>query len=150
MRNHDRNKAKRFLRVLAVGLLLAWPVSGFAATLVTHETEKYFYKNGRMEKYDGQFENTYFMDLVNNKLVRTRIYDYQTKKITPDETVYQIQKQLNSHPSTSARYSLQPLIRAVGQPDGDSVELLTIEDDYVHSAVSTPTQLVLSRAKRLR
>ena len=119
-------------------------------TIVTHETERYFYRHGRMEKFEGQFEYTYLWDIEKNTLVRTRIYDYQTKKITPDETVYQVEKQLRSHPVRSERYALPSVIRAVGQTGIDTVELLSIEDDQIVSASSNSDEMVLSRAKRLK
>ena len=132
-----------------VSLLLCQ--TAFAAqTVVTHETERYFYKDGFMEKYDGQFEYTYFVDLARGTLTRTRIYDYQSKKITPDETVYRVEKQLDSYPTKSPGYNLPPMIKATAQSGGDKVELLVIEEDYAHSALSDGRQLVISRAKRLK
>ena len=119
-------------------------------TIVTHETERYFYKNGFMEKYDGQYEYTYLVDLENGKLTRTRIYDYQTRKITPDETVYRVEKEINSYPTQSPRYNLPPMIKATAQTGSDDVELLVIEEDFVHSALSSGRQLIVSRAKRLK
>ena len=119
-------------------------------TIVTHETERYFYKNGIMERYDGQNEYTYLVDLERGILTRTRIYDYQSKKITPDETSYRIEKELNSYPLQSPRYNLPPMIKATAKVGNDDVELLVVEEDYVHTTLSTGRQLVVSRAKRLK
>ena len=125
--------------------------TAFAAqTIVTHETERYFYKDGHMEKYDGQFEYTYLMDLDQGTLTRTRIYDYQSRKITPDETVYRVEKELYSYPLKSPRYNLPPMIKATAQTGSDNVELLVIEEDYAHATLSSGRQLVISRAKRLK
>ena len=121
-----------------------------AQTIVTHETEKYFYKDGFMEKFDGQYEYTYLVDLEHGIVTRTRIYDYQTKKITPDETAYHVEKELNSYPTQSPRYTLPPMIKATAQTGPDDVELLVIEEDYAHTALSSGRQLVISRAKRLK
>ena len=136
--------------ILFIASLLLCQTAFAAQTVVTHETERYFYKDGLMEKYDGQFEYTYFVDLARGTLTRTRIYDYQSKKITPDETVYRVEKQLDSYPTKSPNYNLPPMIKATAQSGGDKVELLVIEEDYVHSALSDGRQLVLSRAKRLK
>ena len=121
-----------------------------AETIVTHETEKYFYKGGKMDRSEGQYENTYYLDMDKNTLTRTRIYDYQTKKITPDETVYQIETTLKSHPTQAARFGVPSLIRAVGRPDKDSVQTVTIDDDFVTTSTSTADTYIISRAKRFK
>ncbi|GEM_PF-1133781 len=120
------------------------------ATIVTHEEEKYFFTDGRVERFDGQYEYTYLVDPKAGIITRTRIYDWREKKITPDDTVYDIREELHSHPLTAARYGLTPVIRAIGRPEDDSVETLVIEDKWVQSAISTGNRLVLTRARRLK
>ena len=83
-------------------------------------------------------------------LTRTRVYDFLNKKITPDETVYHVEHQLLSHPTNADRYILRPVIRAVGQPSADSLELLVIEDDFVEALTSNADELVISRSRRIR
>ena len=134
----------------AAVILAAWFHPAEAATIVAHEEDKVIFREGRMDHSEGQFENTYYLDLDKDILTRTRVYDYQAKKITPDETVYQIQKQLRSHPDKSARFSVTPSIRAFGQPADDAVEIIVIKDDYVQSVVSTGDEIIISRAKRLK
>lgn len=119
-------------------------------TIVTHETDRYFYKDGRMVKLDNQFEVTYFLDLDKDTLTRTRVYDFLNNKITPDETVYHLERQMLSHPSNSERYILKPVIRAIAQPGADSMELLVIEEKAVESVTSTADELLISRGKRIR
>ena len=140
---------RKIVLLALVGLWLQ-PSAARAETIVAHETEKYFYNDGRLEKFDGQWENTYYMDLEKGTLTRTRVYDYQTKKIRPDETVYEIDTALRSHPTHSIRYDLPPVIRGVGRPDPDSVEIITIEDDFVTTSTSTAKSFVVSRANRLK
>ena len=142
---------KTFLSAAAAILFLGTAAYGAGGeTLVTHETERHFYKDGRLLKLDNQFEMTYHLDLENDTLTRTRVYDFLNKKITPDETVYHIEKQLLSHPTNSERYILPPVIRAVGQTNADSIETLIIEDGFVNAATSSTNELVISRAKRLK
>ena len=130
-------------------ILLASPA--FAGqTIVAHETDRYFYKDGKVLRYEGQYEYTYFLDLDRDALTRTRVYDFLNKKITPDETVYHIEKQLLSHPTNSERYILPPVIRAVGQTNADTIELLSIEDGFVNGVASSTNEMVLSRSKRLK
>ena len=119
-------------------------------TIVAQETDRYFYKDGKILRYEGQMEYTYYLDMEKDLLTRTRIYDRINRKVTPDETVYHIEKQLLSHPTSSERYVLLPVIRAVGQTDSDTVELLAIESGFVNIVTSTNNEMVLSRAKRLK
>ncbi len=119
-------------------------------TVVTHETDRYFYKDGRMLKLANQFEYTYYLDLEKDTLTRTRVYDFLNKKITPDETVYHIEKQLLSHPTSAERYILKPVVRAVGQTSSDTVEMLVIEDRFVDIVTSTADEMVISRGRRVR
>ena len=127
--------------------------SGFAfasQTIVAHETDRYFYKDGKVQRFEGQFEYTYYLDLDKETLTRTRVYDTMSRKITPDETVYHIEQQLLSYPGSSDRYSLTPVIRAYGQTDADTVELLAIEEHFVNVVSSSTNEFVISRAKRLK
>lgn len=141
--------AGRIIFLAMAGLWLL-PVTARAETIVAHETEKYFYSDGKMDKFEGQYENTYYLDLEKGTLTRTRVYDYQTRKIRPDETVYPLETSLRSHPTHAIRYGLPQVIRAVGRPDKDSVEIVTIDDDYVTTSTSTSKNFVISRAKRLK
>ncbi len=137
---------------IAAVLALSAPAARGAtsATIVSHEEEKYFFEGGRMSRFEGQFEHTYFLDNVKGVLVRTRTYDYRAKRITPDETVYRIERSLHSDPTNSDRYSLTPVIRAIGVPDGDHVETLTVTDKEVVSSLAAPGKLILSRSRRLK
>ena len=146
----ERVQMTKFLSSLFLSALLIFPGVASAETIVTHEVEKYFYKDGKIEKFEGQFENTYYLDREKNILTRTRIYDFQTKKITPDETSYQIETTLRSHPANAPYYSLAPLIRAIGRPDGDTVQIVMIDDHFVTTCTSTADTYVLSRATRLK
>lgn len=119
-------------------------------TIVAHETERYFYKDGRLLKLEGQFETTYYLDLDKDTLTRTRVYDFLNRKITPDETVYHMDRQLLSHPSNADRYILRPVLRAVGQPGADTLEMLVIEDKFVETVASSADELMISRARRIR
>ena len=142
---------KRTLVLAGFFLFLMQPsFAGANQTIVAHETDRYFYKDGKVLRYEGQYENTYFLDLDKDVLTRTRVYDFLNKKITPDETVYHIEKQLLWHPTNSERYILPPVIRAVGQTNADTIETLIIEDGFVNAATSSTNELVISRARRLK
>ncbi len=83
-------------------------------------------------------------------MTRTRVYDYQTRKITPDETVYPLETTLRSHPTNSVRFGLPPVIRAVGRPDKDSVQTVMIDDDFGTTSTAAAGSYIISRAKRLK
>lgn len=142
----------RILSVSAVLACLLLSQSAFAATetIVTHETDRYFYKDGRLMKLENQFEMTYALDLDKNLLTRTRVYDFLNKKITPEETVYHIERQLLSHPTNADRYSLEPVVRAVARTSADSLEMLVIADKSVEAVTSSGGEMVISRSRRLR
>lgn len=142
--------ATRFVCLFTAGLLSLVSGPALAETIVTHETERHFYKDGRLMKLDNQFEMTYLLDLENDALTRTRIYDFLSKKITPDETVYHIERQLLSHPTNAERYVLKPVLRAVGQTTSDGIELLVLEEGFVETVLSSADELIISRARRIR
>lgn len=132
-------------------LLIFFPSAGSAGdTIVTHETERLFYKDGRLLKLQGQYEMTYLLELDKDSLVRTRVYDFLNDKITPDETVYHMERQFLSHPTNADRYILKPVVRAVGQTSADTLEMLVIEDKFVEAVTSTNDEIVVSRARRIR
>ncbi|PIU39769.1 MAG: hypothetical protein COT00_05220 [Candidatus Omnitrophica bacterium CG07_land_8_20_14_0_80_50_8] len=141
---------QRKIILLAIAGLWFLPLAAHAETIVAHETEKYFYKDGEMKKFEGQYENTYYLDMDKWTLTRTRVYDYQIRKIKPDDTVYEVDTTLRSHPVHAVHYSLPPVIRGVGRPNDDSVETVAIDDDFVTTSTSTAGTLVISRAKRLK
>jgi hypothetical protein len=141
------------MRMLS-SVLLAAAVLGaadavWAGTVVSRESDKYFLKGGRMTRYDGQFETTYDVDLEKGTVRRVRLYDFNAKQIVPDDTVYTIEKDLLSTPGKHNRYILPPVVRAVGKPDADSVEILMIEETAVTVARSTSNELIVSHGRRL-
>ena len=143
------SKAGLFVCTLLIGMSYgrwAWA----SETITAQETERYFFKGGKVLRYEGQFETTYYLDLEKDTLTRTRVYDRANKKVTPDETVYHIEKQLLSHPTHAESYVLMPVIRAVGQPNADTVEILAIESGSVDTVSSTGDEMVISHSRRLK
>ncbi len=146
-------RAKRSNLILGCFVASLLATTAFAdngETIVTNEADRYFYKDGRMLKLENQFEYTYYLDLEKDTLTRTRVYDFLNKKITPDETVYHIEKQLLSHPTSAERYILKPVVRAVGQLSADTIEVIAIEDRFVETVTSTADEMIISRGRRVR
>ena len=117
-------------------------------TINTQEVESYFYADGEMKRSKGQFEITYYLE--GDTVTRTRVYDLNKKQVIPDDTVYHIQRQLLSDPSQGSLLIGEPIIRAIGQPGLDAVEILMIGDTFIQSVKSALDYFVISRQKRIK
>ena len=135
-----------FLIVLIALLTCKVALAGEAIT--AQEVEGYFYADGEMKRSKAQFEFTYYIE--GNTITRTRVYDLNKKQVIPDDTVYQIQRQLVSDPSKGLSLSGTPNIRAIGQPGTDAVEILMIGETFIQSVKSTADYFVISRQKRIK
>lgn len=118
-------------------------------TITSLEVEGYFYStNGEMKRSNPQFEFTYYIE--GNTIIRTRVYDLNRKQVITDDTVYQIQRQLMSDPSKGLSLSGIPVIRAIGQPGTDAIEILVIGEKFIQTVKSTSDYFVISKQKRLK
>jgi len=138
-----------FLIVLASFLACTAALAG--ETITAQEVEGYFYADGEMKHSKGQFEITYYIE--GDTITRTRVYDINKKEVIPDDTVYRIQRQLSSDPSK--RLSLpavsgNSVIRAIGQPGNDAIEILMISDTFIQSVKSYSDYFVIRRFKRIK
>jgi hypothetical protein len=123
-------------------------VASAGETITAQEVEGYFYADGEMKRSSGQFEMTYVLE--GNTVTRTRVYDINKKQDMPDGTVYQIQRQLVSDPSKGLSLSGIPIIRAIGQPGSDAIEILVIGETFIQAMKSTSDYFVISRQKRIK
>jgi len=133
--------------LIVLVVLLTYQVALAGETITAQEVEGYFYSDGEMKRSKGQFEMTYYIE--GNTITRTRVYDLKTKEVIPDDTAYQIQRQLKSDPSKGLLRG-KPIIRAIGQPGSDAVEVLMIGDAFIQSVKSTADYFVISRQKRIK
>ena len=117
-------------------------------TITAQEVEGYLYADGEMKRSKGQFEFTYYIE--GNTVTRTRVYDLNKKQVIPDDTVYKIQRQLDSDPTKGLSLRGKPVIRAIGQPGTDAVEVLMIGEAFIQSVKSTSDYFVISRLKRIK
>jgi hypothetical protein len=117
-------------------------------TITTSEVETYFYADGEMNRSKGQFEITYYLD--GDTITRTRVYDIAKKEVIPDNTVYQIVRHLLSDPTVNDSGLGPVVIRAIGQPGLDALEVLMIGETYVQAVKSTSDYFVISRQKRMK
>ena len=121
-------------------------------TIIGHEVEGYFYSDGLMKESRGQFEITYYLE--GDTVTRTRVYDLIKKEVLPDDTVYRIQRQLVLDPTKGTSLYSYPfgetVIRAIGQPGTDAIEILVIGKTFIQSVKSTADYFVISRYKRIK
>jgi hypothetical protein len=144
----ERGAVNRVAVLIVLAVLLTCEVALAGETITAQEVEGYFYADGEMQRSKGQFEITYYIE--GNTITRTRVYDLKNKKVIPDNTAYQIQHQLLSDPSKGLSLSGKPIIRAIGQPGSDAVEILMIGDAFIQSVKSTADYFVISRLKRIK
>lgn len=133
--------------VVAVLLFFPWSFVLAGETITAQEVEGYFYADGEMKRSNGQFEITYYLE--GDSVTRTRVYDLKKKEVIPDNTVYQIQRQLTSDPTTGLSIGVEPVVRAIGQPGLDAIEILMIGKTFIQSVKSTSDYFVISRQKRM-
>jgi len=112
-------------------------------TIYAKETNSFFYKDGKIKQSEGQFENTYILE--GNKIIRTRVYNIKNNEIIPDNTIYTIHKGLSSDPNMNMS-TKNPIIRALGQPGTDAIEILAIDFNAgrMDSIKSTANYFVIS------
>jgi hypothetical protein len=131
-------------------IVMVFSESGLCGeTIYAKELENYMYIDGKMKHSKGQFEITYLYE--GDKIIRTRVYDLNKNEVIPDNTVYQTQRQLWSDPETNLPLKKQ-VIRGVGQPGKDAIEILSIEidGDFIQSVKSTSNYFIISRYKRIK
>ncbi len=134
--------------LIALVVLLTCRLALAGETISAQEVEGYFYADGAMKRSKGQFEITYYLE--GNTITRTRVYDLNKKEVIPDDTVYQIQRRLLSDPTKGLSLGRKPVIRAIGQPGSDAIEILMIGEVFIQSMKSTSDYFVISRQKRIK
>jgi hypothetical protein len=113
--------------------------------IIATEVESCFYADGKMECSKGQFKNTYYRD--GDKIIRTNVFNRNKKESISDNTVYSVIGDLLSDPRHNDGKLGPQVIRAIGLPGADAVELLTIGKDFVQAVKSTSDYFVITRYK---
>ena len=134
--------------LLGLVVFLSCRIALAGETITAQEVEGYFYADGQMKRSKGQFEVTYYIE--GDTITRTRVYDINKKQDIPDDTVYQIQRQLSSDPTKGLSVTGKPIIRAIGQPGLDALEMLMISETFIQSVKSTSDYFVITRLKRVK
>jgi len=138
----------RLFFLVSMAMLFACRAVIAGETITAQEVDGYFYSDGEMKRSKGQFEITYYME--GDIITRTRVYDLNKKQVIPDNVIYHIQRQLSSDPTKGMHLIGGPIIRAIGQPGADAVEILSIGDTFIQSVRSSGDYFVISRSKRIK
>ncbi len=112
-------------------------------TITATEVETCFYTDGKMECSKGEFRITYYRE--GDRIIRTNVYNLKKNKSFSDNTVYSVMGDLVSDPRHKDRKLLPHVIRAIGFPGADAVEILTIGKDFIQAVKSTSDYFVINR-----
>jgi len=113
--------------------------------MVATELQSCFYADGKMECSEGQFKSTYFLD--GDTITRTNVFNTKKKESIADDTNYKVVAQLDSDPRNNPKGPFPQVVRAVGFPGTDAVEILTIDSTNIQSVKSTSNYFVITRFK---
>ena len=139
------------VRLPAVVTLMALLGSSFvcAGEMITfQEQESYFYADGKMERSEGRFESVYYME--GDTITRIQVLDLKYNEIQNDNTKFYIERQLRSDPKKGLAIQSKGVVRAIGRPGIDGVEILSITEQFMQSVKSTSNYFVISRLKRIK
>jgi len=125
-------------------------------TIVAREVSGWFYSDGKMERSEPTFE--YVIEIAGDKLIRRSVRNIETGKTEVDDTEYEIVTSLSSHDPTALRFKkladadrpLGPVLRAIGNPGSDAVEILFVGPDWLQSVKTVKDYMVIQRFKRLQ
>jgi len=148
----------RLPRVGAIALLLFSSLAGSArAQTIVAETEAtWMFADGKVVPDNSGYTVTY--EIVGDLVTRTRLVENGTGEVTQDDTIYSVVDDLLSHDLEALAFDPEPcgdpfacpVIRAVGSPAADAVEILIIGQSFVRSVRSSGDGVILVEMKRLR
>jgi len=116
----------------------------FAGEVITAtEVQSCFYADGKMECSKGEFRNTYYRD--GDKIIRTNVFNVKKKESISDNTVYSVIGDLVSDPRHNDGKLMPQVVRAIGFPGSDAVEIISIGKDFIQAVKSTSDYFVINR-----
>jgi hypothetical protein len=130
-------------------MMLLGTGSACAEEMMTfQEVESYLYADGKMERSDGRFEIVYFFE--GDTITRIRVMDLKNNEMNYDKTTFHIDRKLRSDPTKGLASQRKSVVRAVGRPGIDGVEILSITDQFMVSVRSTSDFIEISRSRRIK
>ena len=127
-----------------------------AATIVAREVDGWFYSDGVMKQSLPTFELVY--EVTDSSLVRRTIRNLITGEVLTDNTTYVLLRNVPSFQQnrvallfkklTDQERAAGPVIRAIGQPGSEAVEVLYVGHDWMQSVKTLRDYMVISRYRR--
>jgi hypothetical protein len=76
--------------------------------------------------------------------------DLKNNEVNYDKTTFHIDRKLRSDPTKGTASQRKPVVRAVGRPGIDGVEILSITDQFMVSVRSTSDFIEISSSRRIK
>lgn len=145
--------------VVVIGLLnaptaRAQRLSTDPFTIVAREVPGWFYADGKMDSSRAQFELVF--SIRDSSVVRVSVRDVITGQVTADDTEYRFITDLFSFDIKALKFrrltdderGSAPVIRAIGRPGDDAIEILFIGPDWLQSVKTVKDYMVIQRYHR--
>jgi hypothetical protein len=114
----------------------------FAYIVIAKEKTAITYGKGKVYKNTVQYEFHYDVDEENKVVYRKEVNNFRTGQETEDSTTYSIIE------NSIDIYSGEKMIKAVGKPALDSLELIVIGKNFVLSCRSTADYFIVTDMQR--
>jgi hypothetical protein len=145
-----------FLLCAALLLSIEDTAQSQTPTIVAREVSGWFYSDGTMERSEPTFE--YVIEIAGDKLVRRSVRNIQNGKTEVDDTEYEIVTNVSSHDPAALRFKRlseaerpqSPVLRAVGMPGSDAIEILFVGPDWLQSVKTVKDYMVIQRFTRIQ
>lgn len=132
--------------VLLSFLLMSMPGSAVGGhVMVATEVQSCLYADGKIECSEGQFTSTYHFE--GDTITRTNVFSVKKNEAIADDTKYKVIADLDSDPRNNPTGPFPQVVRAIGFPGSDAVEILSIDSTNMQSVKSTSNYFVISRFK---
>jgi len=123
-------------------------------TIVAREVPGWFYADGKMEPSRPQFEIV--LEIRDSSLIRRTVRNLNTDNLVTDETEYRLLTELVSYDRAALTYKVltdetrrfAPVVRAIGKPGADAVEIIFIGPDWMQSVKTVRNYMVIQRYRR--
>jgi len=140
-----KGKMKGLFLFIFFNILLCSSITFAGEVIIATEVQNCFYADGKMECSKGEFKNTYYRN--GDKIVRTNVFNFRKKESLSDDTVYKVIGELFSDPRNNSGSLFPQVIRAIGFPGADAIEILAIDKNYIQAVKSTSNYFSISRFK---
>ena len=127
-----------------------------SSTIVAREVPGWFYSNGKMSPSEPQFELVF--EVHDSSVVRKTVKNIKTGEVLTDNTQYRFLTRLATYDRSALTFKtltdqlrpLSPVVRAIGQPGADAVEILFIGPDWIQTVKTVQDYMVIYRYRRLQ